>query len=168
LIPKEKSDLSALPTFRYKGKEYTVDERLREFRFAVPFGKRAEFEFIPFDSPQGQEMRKAYYTLRIIEKKRVGRVPMLTIGQEYQKDELEDIRLLTKAGKALKGIRDNMVYLRSLGKFEAIALRGGSEASVTFATWLAGIDEVLEELRISVKRERAEIQKYFELISGFE
>jgi len=36
-----------------KFKGYTVDERLKEFR-KVEYGK--SIEFIPFDSPQGQEL----------------------------------------------------------------------------------------------------------------
>ncbi|HOY10119.1 MAG TPA: hypothetical protein PLB05_08590, partial [Candidatus Omnitrophota bacterium] len=38
-----------LPTF----KGYTVDVRLREFRKSIP---HQELTFIPFDSPQGDEL----------------------------------------------------------------------------------------------------------------
>ena len=45
-----------LPTYLFNGKEYTVDFRLRQFRYAVPFGEKAGLEFIEFDSPEGEEI----------------------------------------------------------------------------------------------------------------
>jgi hypothetical protein len=46
--------ITKLPTIEYKGKEYFVDMRLREFRSNVrPF---QPIEFIPFDSKKGQLM----------------------------------------------------------------------------------------------------------------
>jgi hypothetical protein len=47
-----------LPTFVYEGKIYTVDDRLREFRHIV-YGEIPEY--VPFDSPKGRRMLKAYY-----------------------------------------------------------------------------------------------------------
>jgi hypothetical protein len=44
-----------LPTMRFGMKEYTVDPRLREFRF-VEYGKK--MEFIPFGSDKGRKMIK--------------------------------------------------------------------------------------------------------------
>lgn len=41
-----------LPVFR----GYTADERLREFRRIVPGGP---MEFVPFDSPKGEELLEA-------------------------------------------------------------------------------------------------------------
>ena len=40
-----------LPKVRYQGKEYFVDNRLREFRTVDPL-----LEFIPFDSELGREI----------------------------------------------------------------------------------------------------------------
>ena len=40
-----------LPTLKYKGKEYFIDWRLREFRTVVP-----PLEFVPFDSELGREI----------------------------------------------------------------------------------------------------------------
>ena len=45
--------LRVLPTF----KGYTVDVRLREFRKSIP---DQELTFIPFGSPQGDELLKGY------------------------------------------------------------------------------------------------------------
>ena len=42
-----------LPTIKVRGKEWTVDERLQEFRFLV-LGKMPEF--VPFDSEEGREL----------------------------------------------------------------------------------------------------------------
>jgi len=44
-----------LDTVHYQGKEYVIDERLREFRF-MEFGKLPEF--VPFDSPKGREIMR--------------------------------------------------------------------------------------------------------------
>ncbi len=47
-----------LPTIVVKGKEWTVDERLREFRFArVDVG----LEFVPFDSEKGLELLEVFW-----------------------------------------------------------------------------------------------------------
>ena len=40
-----------LPTLKYKGKEYFIDRRLKEFRQANP-----PLESIPFDSELGREI----------------------------------------------------------------------------------------------------------------
>jgi len=40
-----------LPTLKYKGKEYFIDWRLKEFRSVDP-----PLEFIPFDSELGREI----------------------------------------------------------------------------------------------------------------
>ncbi len=49
--------VTRLPIIEYKGKEYFVDMRLREFRSNVrPF---EPIEFIPFDSKKGRIMIKA-------------------------------------------------------------------------------------------------------------
>jgi hypothetical protein len=46
--------VTRLPTIKYKGKEYFVDIRLREFRSnAKPF---EPIEFVPFDSKEGQKI----------------------------------------------------------------------------------------------------------------
>ncbi|HEV2120611.1 MAG TPA: hypothetical protein VGS11_10995 [Candidatus Bathyarchaeia archaeon] len=45
-----------LPTFDHEGKVWTIDFRLREFRFIV-FGRLPEF--VPFDSEEGQRMLRA-------------------------------------------------------------------------------------------------------------
>jgi len=42
----------------HRGKEWTVDERLQEFRFVV-FGKMPEF--VPFDSEKGLGLLRAYW-----------------------------------------------------------------------------------------------------------
>jgi hypothetical protein len=47
-----------LPTFRYRGKTWTVDELLREFRFMI-LGKVPEF--VPFDSKKGAQLLLAYW-----------------------------------------------------------------------------------------------------------
>jgi hypothetical protein len=45
-----------LPTFVHEGKVWTVDIRLREFRF-VEYGELPEF--IPFESEEGEKMLRA-------------------------------------------------------------------------------------------------------------
>jgi hypothetical protein len=47
-----------LPTFTYKGKAWTVDKRLQEFRFVV-LGRMPEF--VPFESAKGVELLLAYW-----------------------------------------------------------------------------------------------------------
>jgi hypothetical protein len=49
-----------LPTFEYNGKLWTVDSRLREFRFVV-LGEIPEF--VSFDSPAGFELLEALEAL---------------------------------------------------------------------------------------------------------
>lgn len=44
-----------LSTIKFGDKIYTIDPRLREFRF-IRYGKK--MEFIPFSSPKGQKMLK--------------------------------------------------------------------------------------------------------------
>jgi len=52
--------LSALPEVTYKGKSYTMDSRLRQFR-RVTFDKRGpKMEFFDFDSPKGKKVMAAY------------------------------------------------------------------------------------------------------------
>ena len=46
-----------LPSFIHKGKVWTVDERLREFRHLV-FGEMPEF--VPFDSVEGESLFMAW------------------------------------------------------------------------------------------------------------
>jgi len=48
-----RSSPTKLPTIRIGKKEYTVDPRLKEFRY-VKYGKR--MEFIPFNSEKGKKM----------------------------------------------------------------------------------------------------------------
>jgi hypothetical protein len=45
--------MKKLPTIRFRRKEYTIDPRLREFRY-VKYGKK--MEFIPFSSPKGKKI----------------------------------------------------------------------------------------------------------------
>ena len=45
-----------LPIF----KGYTVDERLKEFRRVIYHEEGPSIEFIPFDSPKGQELLSEY------------------------------------------------------------------------------------------------------------
>ena len=47
-----------LPTVVVGGKEWTVDERLEEFRFVV-FGKMPEF--VPFESDKGLTLLRAFW-----------------------------------------------------------------------------------------------------------
>ena len=42
-----------LPIIKFTGKDYTIDPRLKEFRF-IQYGKK--MEFIPFSSVKGQKM----------------------------------------------------------------------------------------------------------------
>ena len=44
-----------LPIVRFASKDYTIDPRLKEFRF-IKFGEK--MEFIPFDSIKGQKILK--------------------------------------------------------------------------------------------------------------
>lgn len=46
-----------LPTFEHEGKLWTVDFRLREFRFVV-LGEMPQF--VVFDSPEGTRLRGAF------------------------------------------------------------------------------------------------------------
>lgn len=46
-----------LPSFEYEGKLWTVDFRLREFRFMV-YGEMPEF--VPFDSEKGTELLRSW------------------------------------------------------------------------------------------------------------
>jgi hypothetical protein len=47
--------MAKLQTMRFGKKEYTIDPRLREFRF-IQYGKK--MEFIPFNSEKGKKMIK--------------------------------------------------------------------------------------------------------------
>ncbi len=46
-----------LPTFEYQGKNWTMDERLGEFRHLV-YGELPQF--IPFDNDLGSKLLRAY------------------------------------------------------------------------------------------------------------
>jgi hypothetical protein len=46
-----------LPSIIVRGKEWTMDERLHEFRYLV-FGETPEF--VPFDSEKGDELMDAF------------------------------------------------------------------------------------------------------------
>lgn len=46
-----------LQTFECKGKTWTVDPRLQEFRF-LQYGEMPEY--VPFDSEEGSELLKAF------------------------------------------------------------------------------------------------------------
>ncbi len=48
-----------LPTIVFRRKEWTVDERLQEFRFMV-LGRMPEF--VPFDSEEGLQLLMAYWS----------------------------------------------------------------------------------------------------------
>jgi len=50
-----------LPIF----KGYTVDERLKEFRRVISHEEGPSIEFIPFDSPKGQELLSEYRKQKI-------------------------------------------------------------------------------------------------------
>jgi len=54
-IQSFRSSPTKLMTMRFGKKEYTIDPRLREFRF-IQYGKR--MEFIPFSSEKGKKMIK--------------------------------------------------------------------------------------------------------------
>ena len=54
-IAKLESYPIRLPTVRFGKKNYTIDPRLKEFRF-VKYGEK--MEFIPFDSIKGQKILK--------------------------------------------------------------------------------------------------------------
>ena len=47
--------MKQLSSMRFGKKEYTIDPRLREFRF-IQYGKK--MEFIPFSSEKGKKMIK--------------------------------------------------------------------------------------------------------------
>jgi hypothetical protein len=49
------SSPTKLPTAKFGRKEYTIDPRLKEFRF-IRYGK--PMEFIPFNSVKGRKMLK--------------------------------------------------------------------------------------------------------------
>lgn len=57
-----------LPTFAYRGRRWTVDERLREFRYAE---FEEGLEFVAFDSEKGIEMLRAYLTETVTSSSRV-------------------------------------------------------------------------------------------------
>jgi hypothetical protein len=62
-MARKKGDMMiTLPTIRYRGKEYTVDERLQEFRH-IKFGE--PLEFIPFASKKGSALMLRYDELLI-------------------------------------------------------------------------------------------------------
>jgi len=52
-----------LPSFIHKGKVWTVDPRLREFRFIV-YGEM--LEFVPFESEKGLELLGFYRDSQIL------------------------------------------------------------------------------------------------------
>lgn len=54
-IAAYRSSPTKLQTMRFGKKEYTIDPRLREFRF-IQYGKK--MEFIPFGSEKGKKMIK--------------------------------------------------------------------------------------------------------------
>lgn len=51
----QENDMRTLATIKFGRKEYTIDPRLREFRF-IQYGKK--MEFIPFNSIKGKKMIK--------------------------------------------------------------------------------------------------------------
>ena len=59
----EEPDLPAtprrLPTFVYRGEEWTIDPHLREIRHLI-YGETPEF--VPFESRRGRELLRAYKT----------------------------------------------------------------------------------------------------------
>ena len=105
--------MSSLPSFNYEGINYTVDQRLQQFRSMV-MGKMPEF--VSFDSEKGKKMMTAYSMSGVTEKY-MTKVPPLS-ELKYFKDAFIE---LEGAQRAAGGCRywemiDRLLFAESLAK----------------------------------------------------